>query len=114
MRISDWSSDVCSSDLLVQSKQAVDIIVMSQEVSRKRLSLVQPAVLGGDGLKLLDECVGWQIARHAYCPVIEYVNTPLDGNVQDRKSVVSGKSVSVRVDLGGRRIIKKKKKTHTN
>src|SRR3546814_15348935 len=32
---------------------------------------------------------------------------------QDRKSVVEGKSVSVRVDLGGRRIIKKKKKkTH--
>src|SRR3546814_14752428 len=30
---------------------------------------------------------------------------------RDRKSVVSGKSVSVRVDLGGRRIIKKKKKT---
>src|SRR3546814_11238129 len=31
----------------------------------------------------------------------------------DRKSVVSGKSVSVRVDLGGRRIIKKNK-THLN
>src|SRR3546814_14256553 len=30
--------------------------------------------------------------------------------VGDRKSVVLGKSVSVRVDLGGRRIIKKKKK----
>src|SRR3546814_18601911 len=30
--------------------------------------------------------------------------------VLDRKSVVSGKRVSVRVDLGGRRIIKKKKK----
>src|SRR3546814_12948830 len=30
---------------------------------------------------------------------------------QDRKSVVSGKSVSVRVDLGGRLIIKKK---HSN
>src|SRR3546814_14571503 len=29
---------------------------------------------------------------------------------RDRKSVVSGKSVSVRVDLGGRRNIKKKKK----
>src|SRR3546814_14430484 len=29
----------------------------------------------------------------------------------DRKSVVSGKSVSVRVDLGGRRIIKKKNKS---
>src|SRR3546814_13265902 len=31
--------------------------------------------------------------------------------VLDRKSVVSGKSVSVRVDLGGRRIVKKKTKT---
>src|SRR3546814_16349911 len=31
----------------------------------------------------------------------------------DRKSVVSGKSVSVRVDRGGRRIIKKKKKQRT-
>src|SRR3546814_11823527 len=30
----------------------------------------------------------------------------------DRKSVVSGKSVSVRVDLGGRGIIKKKKRTN--
>src|SRR3546814_14416203 len=30
--------------------------------------------------------------------------------LRDRKSVVSGKSVTVRVDLGGRRIIKKKKK----
>src|SRR3546814_13137997 len=29
---------------------------------------------------------------------------------EDRKSVVEGKGVSVRVDLGGRRIIKKKKK----
>src|SRR3546814_20530718 len=32
----------------------------------------------------------------------------------DRKSVVSGKSVSVRVDLGGRRIIKKKSKRKKN
>src|SRR3546814_15784307 len=31
----------------------------------------------------------------------------------DRKSVVSGKSVSVRVDLGGRRRFKKKKKSTT-
>src|SRR3546814_14970174 len=30
----------------------------------------------------------------------------------DRKSVVEGKSVSVRVDLGGSRIIKKKKNTN--
>src|SRR3546814_12723480 len=32
--------------------------------------------------------------------------------ILERKSVVSGKKVSVRVDLGGRRIIKKKKITH--
>src|SRR3546814_16568795 len=32
------------------------------------------------------------------------------GDTLDRKSVVKGKSVSVRVDLGGRRIIKKKKR----
>src|SRR3546814_13276854 len=32
----------------------------------------------------------------------------------DRKSVESGKSVSVRVDLGGRRIFKKKKKDTTS
>src|SRR3546814_16181827 len=32
------------------------------------------------------------------------------GRRLDRKSVVEGKSVSVRVDLGGRRIIKKNKK----
>src|SRR3546814_11296866 len=31
---------------------------------------------------------------------------------EDRKSVVEGKSVSVRVDLGGRRIIKKQKNVH--
>src|SRR3546814_21134058 len=37
------------------------------------------------------------------------------GTAPDRKSVVSGKSVSVRVDLGGRRIIKKKKtRNNTN
>src|SRR3546814_16083768 len=33
---------------------------------------------------------------------------------QDRKSVVEGKSVSVRVDLGGRRINKKKKHEEKN
>src|SRR3546814_15299915 len=32
----------------------------------------------------------------------------------DRKSVVLGKSVSVRVDIGGRRLIKKKTNTHAN
>src|SRR3546814_13102543 len=34
--------------------------------------------------------------------------------IGDRKSVVYGKSVTVRVDSGGRRIIKKKTKYHKN
>src|SRR3546814_18767519 len=45
-----------------------------------------------------------------------YIPHPPDDNGQvdflDRKSVVEGKSVSVRVDLGGRRPIKKKKKEY--
>src|SRR3546814_11820223 len=35
------------------------------------------------------------------------------GSLVDRKSVVLGKSASVRVDLGGRRIIKKQKPRNT-
>src|SRR3546814_18930897 len=44
-------------------------------------------------------------------PGREYDVDEHDGTlfIQDRKSVVKGKSVSVRVDLGGRRIIKKNK-----
>src|SRR3546814_12488033 len=37
----------------------------------------------------------------------------LSGRIRDRKSGVSGKRVAVRVDLGGRRLIKKKKKMQT-
>src|SRR3546814_12623678 len=96
MRISDWSSDVCSSDLAC-------------------------ATLRGQS-----EC-GHQSndKQHAdYCPIQAYNhldhNFPFAGKHihqaafpqlaanEDRKSVVWGKSVSVRVDLGGRRIIKKK------
>src|SRR3546814_14035398 len=37
-------------------------------------------------------------------------DTPQQAELEDRKGVGQGKSVSVRVDLGGSRIIKKKKK----
>src|SRR3546814_20476147 len=39
---------------------------------------------------------------------------PRGDEEQDRKSVVEGKSVSVRVDLGGRSIIKKKTRIKTS
>src|SRR3546814_18939270 len=88
MRISDWSSDVCSSDLLARPRAAVDdhlarlygVDLLHPGESRRADLLYVPAPGGG--------------------------GSALDRG-RDRKSVVKGKSVSVRVDLGGRRIIKK-------
>src|SRR3546814_12643753 len=55
--------------------------------------------------------LAWQIKQNiATVTAASAVNLPSAPSLRDRKSVVSGKSVSVRVDLGGRRIIKKKKK----
>src|SRR3546814_11679402 len=91
MRISDWSSDVCSSDLPGDRVHRVEhafavLQQVTQAVAAHRFIEIGPgAVLAGQ--KARGEAV-------------------IGG---DRKSVVSGKSVSVRVDLGGRRIIKKKK-----
>src|SRR3546814_11691735 len=49
--------------------------------------------------------VGQDVVREDQ--IYEWFTTP--SNIDDRKSVVSGKSVAVRVDLVGRRYIKKKK-----
>src|SRR3546814_19310063 len=86
MRISDWSSDVCSSDLPVPVPADLSRLVLLE-----RATLSQPAVIAGQ------LCVLCLVAR----------------GLPDRKSVVWGKSVSVRVDLGGRRIIKKKNNNKT-
>src|SRR3546814_15520784 len=55
--------------------------------------------------------VGYELARQLGVPAIftERVDSKLD-----RKSVVSGKSVSVRVDLVGRRILKNKRTIRTH
>src|SRR3546814_12299195 len=87
MRISDWSSDVCSSDLLLTQLRASDFHVFT------RLEVEQVCA-----------AAGWTVRSDGA--------VALPGT--DRKSVVEGKRVSVRVDLGGRRIIKKKKQTKTN
>src|SRR3546814_13737236 len=93
MRISDWSSDVCSSDL--DPPREDDLVVIL------RFSTVPDAVRRAAGERHRDR-TDRQCLRH---------DVPLRGHRRrqaDRKSVVKGKSVSVRVDLGGRRIIKKK------
>src|SRR3546814_10507822 len=81
MRISDWSSDMCSSDL------RNDILITNGAAHGIFLALASLA--GPDDVVL---CEG--VTDH--------------GN---RKRVVSGKSVAVRVDLGGRCNIKKENTT---
>src|SRR3546814_6352941 len=56
--------------------------------------------------------VGYQVEEvftpvgMAFASVEPFENATIETFYQDRKSVVSGKSVSVRVDLGGRGMIK--------
>src|SRR3546814_20068222 len=101
MRISDWSSDVCSSDLPGCSEDAV--------APGQILKLVDAVEIPDPPLACAPLLV--LVAEHQ--PPVELpADTAQRGCRQDRKSVVEGKSVSVRVDLGGRRSIKKKQKQH--
>src|SRR3546814_20827943 len=84
MRISDWSSDVCSSDLIAAAPAGTPDHLVAQAIRE------HPAMVGGTRRDV----------------------TRLARAIPDRKSVVSGKSVSVRVDIGCRRIINKKQPTH--
>src|SRR3546814_19686801 len=96
MRISDWSSDVCSSDLSAANHLP--------GVTRK-LSLPEMIGQAAEPLPDFDDpAFGALFDRFADRRVV------LLGEARDRKSGVEGKRVSVRVDLGGRRIIKKKLK----
>src|SRR3546814_18353246 len=109
MRISDGSSDVCSSDLWepgvgVESDRAVDdgaVGLMDHQPEAVRrirnscsavIHAVPDDLTGGTGSRLVEQ-------RSHHRPI----------RVEARKRGVSGKSVSVRVDLGGRRSIQKKK-----
>src|SRR3546814_13178557 len=118
MRISDWSSDVCSSDLLGD---------MPERISRRhpggelhQLSLDHRRGWAGEpiaplGLALHAETGGrdrvdaaGEREERAGGALLQFQLDLADrgGSLAgDRKSVVSGKGVSVRVELGGRRII---------
>src|SRR3546814_14993137 len=101
MLISDWSSDVCSSGLY-----------------GARVAAVEPTNEGGFVVGLES---GEAIAASAVIAATGTFGSPfipaIDGadrfggavlHSADRQSVVLGQSVSVRVDRGGRRIIKTK------
>src|SRR3546814_18048563 len=92
MRISDWSSDVCSSDLAP----------MTPEFALK-LGWAAGRVFGrgAPGARVV---VGKDTRRSGYM-----FESALEAGfaAADRKSVVLGQGVSGRVGLGGRRTIKK-------
>src|SRR3546814_18377006 len=102
MRISDWSSDVCSSDLLFRGGDfKTREVALGDEVddAGDRVGAIGGHRRAGQRVDALD-----QRERD----VVE-VDSAVDVRRRDRKSVVEGKSVSVRVDLGGRRSTQKKK-----
>src|SRR3546814_19889823 len=113
MRISDWSSDVCSSDLQVAQRIALveqqsdtgDRITVRDAVEIGRtpwLSALQPFSTEDETVVsralAAVEMPGF-VGRHWH---------PLSGgerqrvHIADRKSVVLGQSVSVRLEPGGR------------
>src|SRR3546814_18605778 len=97
MRISDWSSDVCSSDLTSDCRQSL------QQSHGTYLQILD--VNRNDGsIKLFNQEL--RLANDARSSFRWVVGANYE--LRDRTSVVEGKSVSVRVDFGGRRIIKKK------
>src|SRR3546814_13881574 len=125
MRISDWSSDVCSSDLL-ESLRSQDlevhvlflraddsILLQRYSETRRRHPLAQ----GDIGLS---EAI--RIERQLLAPIANAADAtidtsrtnlhPLSAEMQglgDMKRVVEGPGVSVRVTRGVRQINKKKK-----
>src|SRR3546814_20980554 len=98
MRISDWSSDVCSSDLATLDAPEThgrsyalpggETLAYSEMVTRVLATLQPPAKLH-------------VLPPAAFRALLSLAHA---GGVArgDRQSVVSGKSVSVRVDLGCR------------
>src|SRR3546814_17964338 len=110
MRISDWSSDVCSSDEQAQSALPWWRRRPRPSPSAERPMAHMAAFRTGAAMFRAWRPIGSEQSRAA-----RLIKLPLRSEADhvvdhpDRKSVVSGKRVSVRVDLGGRRIIKKKK-----
>src|SRR3546814_20623240 len=105
MRISDWSSDVCSSDLgQAQGQQAgADQDGHLGHLGEQPPALVEEEEHTGGQRQGTEERSNAHAQRQLpRLVVLVYV----EGGAIDRKSVVLGKSVAVSVDMGGRRIIR--------
>src|SRR3546814_20126667 len=95
LRISDCSSDVCSSDL-------------SASASRATINSATVFPIACAAMSEADACPKAQ-ARTSRPRLA--TRPSLSRHTLDRKSVVMGQRVSVRLDLGGGRIIKKNDKS---
>src|SRR3546814_14662631 len=116
MRISDWSSDVCSSDLKAARRPHTRAGTYAKRFAAKEAFSTAVGTGFRAGVFMRDIGV---VNAPSGAPTLKLTGGALvrleslvpDGYrtlVQDRKSVVQGKSVSVRVDHGGRRRNKKK------
>src|SRR3546814_19934550 len=108
MRISDWSSDVCSSDLSIKINLASTPLLPF--VAGKSSILSSGSCFNKFPKMLISNRVPGFRTPELALP-FELFNASAgqkSSMVTDRKSVVWGKGVSVRVDLGVRRILKKK------
>src|SRR3546814_14544304 len=117
MRISDWSSDVCSSDLTAVGFNALATGQNSAAFGQNAQATGPAAVaVGGNAV---DEN-GDPLITSGGVPVDTGATsagvggTAIGASAKDRKRGVAGKSVSVRVDSGGRRIIKKTRHNHSS
>src|SRR3546814_17503048 len=116
MRISDWSSDVCSSDL--------DIVLAQLRKLRFAPCALQELLdddCREDDVVLVDQSIKYARSRTGAATQPVDPDRGINQNhgsswrvprARDRQSVESGKRVSVRVDIGGRRIIKTQKTTY--
>src|SRR3546814_14649672 len=112
MRISDLSSDVCSSDLAA----GLGDLALGIDAQKIAGMLGFPCPLEG-AKPIVDDIVEDVELVVARCRILDDEafeegaqrrQVAVDPEVEDRKRVVSGKRVSVRVALGGGRIVKKK------
>src|SRR3546814_15992025 len=98
MRISDWSSDVCSSDLcLVHHFEEVGSRCVALHCKARHTEHETGPF--ANSLLIIDE---------VYDALVPDSSPDNGSGYGDRTSVVAGKSVAVRVDLGGRSTIKNK------
>src|SRR3546814_16711025 len=106
MRISDWSSDVCSSDLLDEREVDHAFLAFGHAVEHREIAFLDPPFLERalEALVRLGVACEQQAARGVAVEPMHRLRPALE----DRQRVVEGKSVSVRVDRSGGRILKRK------